>query len=84
VLAPPLVLLIPPPLRFRTAAWHAAWSALTANLPMLPRITDLTAAVVIDPKQGTLDGFMPASGPANSQLSAIHRALIPKYLVFES
>jgi hypothetical protein len=82
--SPLKVLLIPPPHRFRTAAWQAAWASLTASLPMLPRVTDLTAAIVIDPKEGVFDISMPTRRSANAQLSAIQRALIPKYLVPES
>jgi hypothetical protein len=78
------VLLVPPPLRFRTAAWHAAWSSLATSLPILPRITDLTAAVVVDPREGALHVSMLGSHSANAQLAAIHRALIPKYLVSKS
>ena len=74
-------ILVPPPPRFRTASWYATWSSVTSTLPMLPRIGELTAAVVIDPKDGVFEISMPATRSAEAQLSAIQRALIPKYLV---
>lgn len=74
-------ILVPPPSRFRTAGWYSAWSSASSSLPRLPRITELTAAIVIDPREGVFDISMPATRSADAQLLAIQRALIPKYLV---
>ena len=74
------LLLIPPPLPFRTAAWRRGLSAVASECPVLRRITDHTAAIIVDPREGTIEVRSEDASSANLQLTAIHRALVPKYL----
>jgi hypothetical protein len=74
------MLLVPPPVRERTHGWYEKLNATRQEIAALPAVRQNTAAIILDPKEGVICVEMGTDDSANAQLSAINRALIPRYL----